>query len=410
MDQGPVPGMPQTGLPGGGDLPAEAIREELTRVLNSHEFRTSKRSQDFLRYVVENTLQGHIDLLKERTIGIDVFGRSTSYEPSDDATVRVKAGDVRKRLGIYYAEQGARDPVRIELPAGTYVPEFRRTDHSSGGATEKPTVDRSSAETHGFQEASKRPSRLWIAAVIAGLICVAATAIWWQRSRPATVMDQFWAPVLKGTSPVSLCVAYVPVFGLDRPVDSKTAPRVDDFVSLTDQFVGGGDLIATSRLSAMLARMDHPYRLRVGNDVSFDDLRTSPAILIGYSYTRWKDISSQLRYFIDASHNPIMITDSGQPTQFALPNLPPDRRTNEDYAIVTRVFHPDTHAMLVELAGVTQYGTDAAADLVTNADLLAEALHGAPRDWQGKNLQLVLHVKVISGTPSSPKVVAANFW
>ena len=410
MDQGPVPGMPQAGAPEGGDVSTEAIREELTRILNSHEFRTSKRSQDFLRYVVENTLQGHTDLLKERTIGIDVFGRSTSYEPSDDATVRVKAGDVRKRLGIYYAEQGARDPVRIELPAGTYVPQFRRADHSGGGQTEKPKIDESSTETQGHHEAPKRPSRAWIAALIAGLICVAAAAMWWQHSRPATVMDQFWAPVLKGTSPVSLCVAFVPVFGLDRPSDSKTATRVDDFVSLTDQFVGGGDLIATSRLSAMLARMDHPYRLRVGNDVSFDDLRTSPAILIGYSYTRWKEISSQLRYFIDASHNPVMITDSGRPTQFALPNLPPDRRTNEDYAIVTRVFHPDTHAMLVELAGVTQYGTDAAADLVTNADLLAEALHGAPRDWQGKNLQLVLHVKVISGTPSSPKVVAANFW
>ena len=74
-----------------------------------------------------------LDLLKERTIGIDVFGRSTSYEPSDDATVRVKAGDVRKRLSIYYAEQGARDPVRIELPAGTYVPEFRRADHPDAG-------------------------------------------------------------------------------------------------------------------------------------------------------------------------------------------------------------------------------------------------------------------------------------
>src|SRR6202035_5943906 len=103
------------------------------------------------------------------------------------------------------------------------------------------------------------------------------------------------------------------------------------------------------------------------------------------------------------------ITDNGRLTEWTLPNLPADRRTNEDYAIVTRVFHPDTHAMLVELAGVTQYGTDAAADLVTNADLLAEALHGAPRDWQGKNLQLVLHVKVISGTTRSPRVVAGNF-
>ncbi len=84
----------------------EQVREELSRVLACHEFRASKRSQDFLRYVVENTLQGHGDMLKERTIGIEVFGRPTSYDPSDDATVRVKAGEVRKRLGLYYSDQG----------------------------------------------------------------------------------------------------------------------------------------------------------------------------------------------------------------------------------------------------------------------------------------------------------------
>ena len=69
-----------------------------------------------------------------------------------------------------------------------------------------------------------------------------------------------------------------------------------------------------------------------------------------------------------------------------------------------------THAMLVEIAGITQYGTDAAADLVTNPDLMAEALRGAPSGWQNKNLQLVLHVKVIAGAPSSPRVVATHFW
>ena len=77
---------------------------------------------------------------------------------------------------------------------------------------------------------------------------------------------------------------------------------------------------------------------------------------------------------------------------------------------MSRVFHPATNAMVVELAGITQYGTNAAADLVTNPDLLAEALRGAPAGWRNKNLQLVLHVKVISGAPSSPKVVAAHFW
>src|SRR5215472_545265 len=106
-------------------LTEDQIREELNRVLSGHEFRASKRSQDFLRFVTEHTLQGRADMLKERTIGIEVFGRSASYEPSDDATVRVKAGEIRKRLGIYYSGEGARNPVRIELPSGAYVPEFR---------------------------------------------------------------------------------------------------------------------------------------------------------------------------------------------------------------------------------------------------------------------------------------------
>ena len=100
----------------------------------------------------------------------------------------------------------------------------------------------------------------------------------------------------------------------------------------------------------------------------------------------------------------------GAPTPWSLPNLPADRHTDEDYAIISRVFPLDTHAMLVEVAGITQYGTDAAADLVTNPELMAEALRGAPAGWQRKNLQLVLHVKVISGSPSSPKVVATYFW
>ncbi|MBV8843618.1 MAG: hypothetical protein JO307_12490, partial [Bryobacterales bacterium] len=69
-------------------LSPDLVREELGRVLSSSEFRTSKRSQEFLKYVVENTLAGRADMLKERTIGIEVFGRSTSYDPSDDATVR----------------------------------------------------------------------------------------------------------------------------------------------------------------------------------------------------------------------------------------------------------------------------------------------------------------------------------
>ena len=216
--------------------------------------------------------------------------------------------------------------------------------------------------------------------------------------------------MLRGSSPVLIGAAFVPVWSLDLPPAARPQARPQDFVELTDQFVGGGDLIATSRLASMLTRLHRLYQVRVGSDVSFKDLRTDPAILVGYSYTRWSEISKQLRFFIDGSRDPVGITDNGKATEWALPNLPRDRRTAEDYAIVSRVFHPDTHAMLVELAGITQYGTDAASDLVTNADLMAEALRDAPAGWQQKNLQFVLHVKVISGAPSSPRVVKSYYW
>lgn len=403
MSQGQTPGLRTDGEP--APLTDEQIREELNRVLSSHEFRTSKRSRDFLRYVVEHTLGGHAALLKERTIGIEVFGRPTSYDPSDDATVRVKAGEVRKRLGLYYSTQGAVNPLRIELPSGTYVPEFHP------GAP--PPAAAAPAQTGVAAESAATPARprrkpLWLALWALPLVAAALLA-WWIARPAATALDQFWAPVLRGSSPVLVCAAYVPVWSTPD-VKPGMAPRLQDYIQLNDQFVGGGDLIATSRLSAMLTRMKRPYRVKVGNDVSFPDLRTGPAILVGYSYTRWREISAQMRYFIDGAREPVGITDNGQPTAWALPHLPADRHTDEDYAIVSRVFHPDTHAMLVELAGITQYGTDAAGDLVTNPDLMAEALRSAPAGWQGKNLQMVLHVKVIAGAASSPKVLKAHFW
>jgi hypothetical protein len=395
---------------GNGDRRAELsddrIREELNRVLSSHEFRTSKRSQEFLRYVVEHTLHGQADQLKERTIGIDVFGRPADYDPSEDATVRVKAGEVRKRLGLYYAEQGVQNPIRIELPLGAYVPEFHLADTAIRAASPAPAAEPVPVPVEHTSERAKLGPRLM---VIAALLCFLGGGIVWWRSRPAsTPLDQFWAPVLTGSGPVLMCAAYVPVYRLDP--DTNPHPRPEDFVPLPDQFVGGGDLIAISRLTAMLTRMRRPYRLKVGNDVSFQDLRTGPALLVGYSYTRWREISREMRFFIDTTRLPIGITDNGATTKWTLPQLSRDRHTDEDFAIVSRLFHPDTHAMLVEVAGITQYGTDAAADLVTNPDLMAEALRGAPSGWQTKNLQLVLHTKVIAGSPSSPRVVEKYFW
>ncbi len=392
--------------------PPEVVRAELERILGSQEFRASRRCQEFLQYVVDTTLEGHADSLKERTIGIDVFHRTSSWDPSDDATVRVKAGEVRKRLDRYYAGEGREAEWRVRIPAGTYIPEFVHVAPDPAPASMPPGSPAAAGHaSRGVAPAVKR--RLWPLAVVSLLALAAIAGLYrWAAARPAgSVIEQFWAPVLRGPSPVLVCASYVPVYAPRQAGDMTAAPeRPEDFVLLTDQFVGGGDMVTVSRLSAMLTRMQRAYRLKMGNDVTFDDLRMAPSILVGYSHTRWREISKDLRFYIDGSRHPLGVSDNGSPTKWSLPNMPADRRTDEDYAIVSRVFHPDTRAMLVELAGIMQYGTEAAGELVTNPDLLADALHGAPKGWEQRNLQIVLHVKVIAGTPAPPQVVAIHSW
>ena len=101
------------------------VRHHLERVLASKAFAGSKRSQDFLRLILEHALAGRPDNLRERMIGAEMFGRPIDYDTANDAVVRVKANEVRRRLAHYYAEEGTgQDSVWIELPTGSYVPEF----------------------------------------------------------------------------------------------------------------------------------------------------------------------------------------------------------------------------------------------------------------------------------------------
>src|SRR5665213_362195 len=102
----------------------EVVLRELQDILASPHFCNSKRYPALLRYIVEKTLAGDADHLKERTLGIEVFERQSSYDTNADTVVRYTAGEVRKRLSLYYHELDRKPLVQIALPAGSYVPEF----------------------------------------------------------------------------------------------------------------------------------------------------------------------------------------------------------------------------------------------------------------------------------------------
>ena len=115
----------ETNVPAATAFDDSAIRQQLVRVLESGHFRTSKRCQALLRYVVEAYLENRADRVKERTIGIEVFQRHPDYDTNQDSVVRTTAAEIRKKLAQYYLEPAHQHELRLLLPQGSYLPEFR---------------------------------------------------------------------------------------------------------------------------------------------------------------------------------------------------------------------------------------------------------------------------------------------
>lgn len=161
------------GRDGSGSIAPEDIRAQLGRVLASDIFRSAPQLTAFLSYVVEQALAGRAGELKGYTIAVEAFGRSAEFDPQSDPIVRVEAGRLRKALNLYFAAEGVRDPIRIAIPVGAYVPSF---------------MQRMPAEFERFATAPEpaslappevRPRRLWLyAAGSAALAAVIALAAW----------------------------------------------------------------------------------------------------------------------------------------------------------------------------------------------------------------------------------------
>lgn len=148
----------------------EAVREQLARVLSSDCFARSERVSKLLQFLVERRLEDREHELKESIIGVEVFGRRPDYNPKVDSTVRTEAARLRARLGRYYATEGNRDQMVIELPKGGYVPSFRHLEAIPGAP--KPA----------------RRRRLWLAAGLASFAAVgAAMGVWWILNRNAPI-------------------------------------------------------------------------------------------------------------------------------------------------------------------------------------------------------------------------------
>ena len=118
-------------------MPPAEVRAELARILDSSTFLNAPILSRLLRHIVERTLEGAADQLKEYSLGVDVFDRGVSFDPRIDTIVRVQARRLRSRLRDYYASDGRFDPVRIDVPTGRYAAVFEPIASTPGRSIDR---------------------------------------------------------------------------------------------------------------------------------------------------------------------------------------------------------------------------------------------------------------------------------
>jgi len=414
------------------------VLSELERILASPSFRSAARSKQFLSYVVHHQLDGHAELLKERTIGTEVFLRPLGYATGDDPVVRVQAGEVRRRLDQYYQTASPHEPhLRIELPVGSYSPVF----HFTSTASSMPVSVRVVVPSPPASTAPVRSVRFgnWSIVAICAVL-VLSTAVVVLAIRPAThqksVFDQFWDPVFTTQQPALIClgkgVTYRPgpelyrKYALKHPgtfqteIEKSSMPLPldpDEKISWSDMLyyegygVAIGDVSAAVKFSTLLGKMGKPSQVRIGPNYSFEDLRNSPAIVVGAFNNRWTiDTMSNLHFAFVEEDGRFKIREQTQGGRVWESQFNKSGVLQEDFAIVARLLDSKTGQFTIAAAGLRDSGTQAAGEFASNPAYLEKELRNAPSDWQKKNLEIIIQTTVTDSFPGPPHVLASYSW
>ncbi|MDE3167529.1 MAG: hypothetical protein KGN36_17135 [Acidobacteriota bacterium] len=376
------------------------ILEQLNRLLASPLFRSSRHYPKLLRFVVERTLDGQAAGMKERALGIEVFGRTPDYDTNLDPVVRTSACEVRKRIAQYYHEPGREEELRIDLPSGSYVPEFHFLERPAPAAAQ------------GVLAAL----RLHPVAAAILLMVLALGAVASARRGPRSILDRFWDPVWNGSDTVMVCLGGRPGLqaALEADAGTSAVPSANDVMRLDR--VAFADALTMGRLFSVIRAHGKTYDVRRGAVLTLNDLRRGPVVLIGAFNNSWTmRLKEDLRYTFEREPGNAAATeirDRNHPGQvrWRVDAATPYSQIAQDYAIVSRVTDPLTEKIVVTVAGMTKDGTLAAGEFVTEERYLAQWAARAPAEWERRNVQVVLGTEIVNGVPGPPRVLAQAVW
>jgi hypothetical protein len=426
------------------------LRSHLEEIVNGPAFKGSHRSQAFLKHIVEQALHGEPADLRERSIGVALFGRPVTYDTADDAIVRVTASDVRKRLLQHYGNTGVESKFRINLPSGSYVPEFCLVPAAALRSLGPPVVLDPPADpvaaplpvpvTPDFE---RRRSRRWRSPVGAVLVICIAALVWWAVER--------W--VVKGNSSDNLIVAafqgtprsaqvivaddalvlmqvlldrrftlqeYENLTYLNVPelVQKKELLRFWGSLS-TRQITNVGDLQNANRIAGDLEARGWDVNIRQARQMHARSFRTGNFVILGSSLSNpWADLFpvNDTNFPFDAlprPGKPELILNrhplNGEPAKFEV-HLDPKTGKKITFARVYLLENTAHSGRVLVVAGQSMSATEMSGELLLRNDSAAQIrrMLGVPSGTRLPDLEMVIRVSEQNEIGDSVELVACR--
>ena len=431
-------------------IPGEihSIQAHLKDVLEGDAFKGSPRSGQFLKYIVDQTISGHSDSLKERVIGMEIFGRAPSYDTSEDAIVRVTASDVRKRLLQHYGRLTTPSEYRISLPTGSYVP---RIEHESRVREPEPTSLRvphpeigmpvyPKIEALAQAELQTRKRYYLLSAILLFLILNLGVwvILWHTRTRlgERAVAVQPWQTLFGSQRATELItsdpnIAEIQGFTGGQislsdyanrkyiPSPNKLTPEELHFclVVLRGDKASTVDTPIAVNIAQLAQAAGKSLLVRGARSIQLSDLQTDKnLVLLGSPRSNpWVGLFNEhldFKFEFDPDSGKEFIRNVHPQRGEAATYLAtaPGWATGETYAVVAFIKNPDQNGDVLLLSGENGEGTEAAGKLVNDVPRLAQTLKGCGSvgPSQPRYFEILLHLHTIAGSSSNVDTVACH--
>jgi len=408
----------------------DQVLRQIDKLIGSHVLHGSESLCKVLRYLAHHALQHPGVPLKEYQIATEEFGRPPDFDPAVDSMVRVQAGRLRGKLAEYYTTEGTDDPIRIELPKGTYTLTFH---HRQPGE-----VHHHAAEHHAIEQHTHEPihgpipqtSRNWLIAVIvlSVLLAVSLATLFITRrglsvasateNRPAaTAFQVFWKPFL--SAPEEPWVVFSNAAFVGRP---ETGMRYfnsarDQRTAVWDHYTGVGEVLAVHNLDQVFAALHRNIRVKRGSLFSLDDAKNNDLIFVGSpseNLTLLEIPGTHEFIFQRAESGPrkgdlaivnVRPQAGEQKSYFATPSTAP---LTEDYAVLGLLpgLNPSRFVMII--AGTTTFGTQGGVEYLCRQNSVEQLLLrlSVSNTGEVKPFEALLRVKVTRGVPVETELVS----